>query len=70
MKGFQWFARLIENGNQFIEDYDEDYIGWHLGSDIMQQKEDRQTGEVVYRINPIYYEDAQNYFEKKIRPQM
>ena len=67
---YEWFSRLIENGNQFIEDYDENFIGWHLGSDIIQQKEDKQTGETVYRINPIYYEDAKAYFKKKIRPQM
>ncbi len=67
---YEWFSRLIENGNQFIEDYDEDYIGWNLDSDVIQQKEDKQTGKAVYRINPLYYEEAKVYFEKKIRPQM
>ena len=67
---YEWFSRLIENGNQFIEDYDENYIGWNLGSDVIQQKKDKRTGEAVYRINPIYYEDAKSYFEEKIRPQM
>lgn len=67
---YEWFSRLIENGNQFIEDYSEEYVGWHIGFDVIQQKEDKQTGELFYRINPIYYEAAKIYFEKKIRPLM
>lgn len=66
---YEWFSRLIENGNQFIEDYDENYIGWWI-SDVLQFKEDDRTGKKVFRINPIYYEDAKIYFEKKIRPQI
>lgn len=66
---YEWFSRLIENGNQFIEDYDENYIGW-WNTDVLQFKEDDRTGKMVFRINPIYYEDAKIYFEKKIRPQI
>lgn len=68
---FKWFSRLIDNGNQFIEDYDEGFIGWDSGFyDILQSLPDERTGQTRYRINPIFYETARRYFEEIIRPQI
>ncbi len=68
---YKWFARLIENDNQFIEDYDDSFIGWATSfADALQSLRDERTGQIMYRINPIYYEAAKVYFEERIRPQM
>lgn len=68
---YKWFSRLIENGNQFIEDYNDSFIGWYTGSsEVLQYEVNDRTGEFVFRINPIHYNEAKKYFEQKIRPQM
>ena len=83
---FEWFDKLIQNHNQWTDDYDEDYTGWHLlkvdgkSVNLIQQKHKETASssfygysyesEYVYRVNPIYYDDICKYFEKYIRPQM
>ncbi|MBQ9199064.1 MAG: toll/interleukin-1 receptor domain-containing protein [Lachnospiraceae bacterium] len=68
---YRWFARLIDNGNQFIEEYDDSFIGWSSSfDDALQFETDEYSGETMYRINPVYFEAAKEYFEKNIRPQM
>lgn len=78
---YKWLDELIKNGNQWKEDYNENFIGWHLFSYngksielIQQQKDERASydgyASCQYRINPIYYSDFCKYFETYIRPQM
>lgn len=82
-----WLDSLITNNNNWADDYDEDFSGWHLlavnGKSIplIQQRHREHSNstmslygdsqsEYQYRINPIYFKDFCDYFNKKIRPQM
>lgn len=81
---YRWVDQLIQNNNTWIDDYDENFVGWHnLYIDgkrvsLIQQQESPSNpnmfynhfSDYQYRINPIYYNDFCKYFEKNIRPQM
>lgn len=67
---FKWVDQLIENGNQYVDEYDTDLIGWDrcsIGGDSLLQCDD---DECKYRVNPKYYDALKEYFEREIRPQM
>ena len=62
---YVWIKQLVDNNNQYIEDYNSDYIGWYLGcTDLLQINE--VGGCLVFRINPKYYKDFCIYFKKNI----
>ena len=62
---YVWIKQLVDNNNQYIEDYDSDYIGWYLEcTDLLQINE--VGGCLVFRINPEYYKDFCIYFKKNI----
>lgn len=81
-----WLKSLIENNNDWADDYDEDFIDWHhLTIDrksiplIQQRHREHDTpimfgydveSKYQYRINPKYYDDFCTYFDKNIRPQL
>lgn len=81
---FRWIDNLIQNNNSWIDDYDEDVIGWHnltingKAISLIQQQRNpsdsnmfyTDTSDYQYRINPIYYKDFCKYFDENIRPQM
>ena len=81
-----WLKSLIENNNDWADDYDEDFIGWHhLTIDgksipLIQQRHREcnnsmmygydEKSEYQYRINPKYFSDFCTYFDENIRPQL
>lgn len=84
---YHWIDKLIQNNNEWCDDYDEDFIGWHLLKIndeyvhlIQQTKKESNSNmfgygigndsEYQYRINPIYYKDFCEYFNKYIKPQI
>lgn len=78
---YRWLDELIKSGNQWKEDYDENFIGWHLFNyngkpiEMIQHQEDETCPydnyiSCQYRINPLYYDDFCKYFDTYIRPQM
>ena len=68
---FEWFSKLVESGKEFIDGYDSFFIGWdHPFREIFQHKNKGHTSVIMYRINPIYYEETAAYFEKYIKPQI
>lgn len=73
---YQYAEKLVNAGKDWVENYNEDFIGWHLlkvdgkSIQLIQQKEDAQTGELVYHVNPIYYDGFKAYFEEYIKPQL
>lgn len=71
---YKWIESLINNGNQFTEDYCPWFNGWHLidtgnNPPIFQTKENC-AGETLLRVNPVYFEALKVYFERKIKPQI
>lgn len=78
---YRWLDELIKGENQWKEDFDESFIGWHLFNyngkpiELIQQQEDETCPydnyiSCQYRINPLYYDDFRKYFDTYIRPQM
>lgn len=81
-----WLKSLIESNNDWADDYDEDFIGWHhLTIDgksipLIQQRYREYNNstmfscddksEYQYRINPKYFNDFCTYFNKNIKPQL
>lgn len=82
-----WLDTLIKNNNDWMDDYDEDFIGWHHLTvngepiQLIQQRHREHNNSMMplygdiqskyqYRINPIYFKDFSDYFNKKIKPQM
>lgn len=81
-----WIKSLIENNNNWTDDYDEDFIGWHhLTIDeksipLIQQRHREYNNSMIfdcdekskyqYRINPKYFNDFCTYFNENIRPQL
>ena len=81
-----WLKSLIESNNDWADDYDEDFIGWHhLTIDgksipLIQQRHREcnnsmmfsydEKSENQYRINPKYFNDFCTYFNKNIKPQL
>ncbi len=73
---YHWVNKLIQNNNQWADDYDEDVSGWHnleingKRINLIQQRHDNYECSYQYRINPQYFDDFCKYFDKNIRPQM
>lgn len=81
-----WLKSLIENNNDWADDYDEAFIGWHhliidkKSIPLIQQRHREhndsmmfgydEESEYQYRINPIYFDDFCTYYDKNIRPQL
>lgn len=71
-----WLKSLIENDNNWADDYNEDFVGWHLlavdGKSIplIQQRQCDNKFKCQYRINPKYFNDFCVYFNKNIRIQL
>lgn len=66
---FKWIEQLVANGNQYIDEYETDMIGWDVypidGNNLLQRDDGYRC-----RINPKYYGALKDYFEREIRPQM
>lgn len=81
-----WLKSLIENNNNWADDYDENITGWHRlkiyekSIPLIQQRHRDCNDSIMfgyngkskyqYRINPIYFNDFRAYFDKNIRPQL
>ena len=81
-----WLKSLIENNNDWADDCDEDFIGWHhliidgKSIPLIQQRHREHSdsmmfgydekSEYQYRINPKYFNDFCTYFNKNIKPQL
>lgn len=70
-----WFDMLIKSNNQWCEYcYDNLSIGWHIleidGKFVPFIQQTDKNGCIMYRVNPIYYDDFCIYFDTVIRPQL
>lgn len=70
-----YMDKLIAAGKNWSPAFnDGEWIGWHLfmidGEYIPVIQEKKESGECVYRINPIYYDAFSKYFDENIRPQL
>lgn len=66
---FDWLSPLIVK-NDFIEPYDDKWIGWEYcyydnkSIPLFQCRDDK------YRINPQYYDTFKSYYDKEVKPQL
>lgn len=66
---FDWLSPLMIK-NDFIEAYNEIWIGWENYSYEGKSIPLFQCRDELYRINPQYYDDFKLYYEKEIKPQL
>ncbi len=70
-----WLDGLINNNNDWMaNDEWNNVIGWHILNvngttiELIQERSNQRGRE--YHINPIYFKDFCDYFNKKIKPQL